>query len=98
MKYLKVTMSDGSKWGVPVSLIALSRATHYADEFGSVQESLDNDTLPLFESDPYEIEDWAANNMNWEDVSDHAVLIASAEDIDWQEGWLNGDKEIIEKD
>lgn len=96
MKMLTIEMPDGSKWGVPVEVIARSRATHYAHEFGGdVDRSLAEDTMPLFESDDYEVEDWAANNMNWSDVEAQAKMIQAAE-TDYQEGWVNGEKAVIE--
>lgn len=96
MKVLRVNMPDGSKWDVPVSVIAQHRAEHYAHEFGGdVQDSLDEDTLPLFESDHYAVEDWAANNMNWSDVERVAVMSVAGE-IDYQEGWVNGGKAVVE--
>jgi hypothetical protein len=96
MKVLRVNMPDGSKWDVPVSAIAQHRAEYYAHEFGGdVQESLNEDTLPLFEADHYEVEDWAANNMNWSDVERVAVMSAAGE-IDYQDGWVNGGKEVVE--
>lgn len=50
-KLMTVEMPDGSKWGVPVEMIARSRAAYYANEFdGDVERSLAEDTLPLFES------------------------------------------------
>lgn len=95
-KNLVVTMPDESVWAVPVEIIASNRATYYAHEFGSdVEESLAKDTLPLFDGDAFEIEDWAANNMNWEDVVNHARLIKEGE-TDYQEGWVNGEKEVKE--
>ena len=98
-KHLRVEMPDGSKWVVPVEVIARDRATQYADEFnGDIELSLKKDTLPLFESDEYEIEDWATNNMNWSDVVDEATeLKRSPEDeVDYQEGWVDGDKDFVE--
>jgi len=93
-KHLLITMPDESVWAVPVDIIALSRATSYASEFaGDVQTSLVQDTLPLFNSNLFEIEDWAANNMNWSDVSAHARLIREGE-TDYQEGWVNDEKEF----
>ncbi len=100
-KFLKVTMPDGSKWKVPVRIIAEHRARYYfgTGEFKSLLESLKEDTLPLFEEEPYEVEDWSENKMNWTDVEKHATRIKdkglSAEDL--QEGWINGKKEIIEE-
>lgn len=88
-----VTMPDGSDWAYPVMEIARNRAEHYASEFGGdVERSLREDTLPLFREDPYEIEDWAANNMNEEDVP--GTLHCPPESLDRQRGWVNGAKRI----
>lgn len=94
-KKLRVTMPDGSQYDIPVLIIATNRAWQYKHEFdGSLQRSLDEDTIPLFSDDDYEIEDWAANNMNWSDVAADARRVGSL-DVDLQEGWMNGDKEIV---
>jgi len=93
-KYI-VTMPDGSKWAVPVLAIASDRAAHYADEFdGNTAVSLEEDTLPLFESDPFECADWAKNNMNWDEVCDLAEKLDEPEPPDYQEGWVNGEWEV----
>lgn len=94
-KYV-TTMPDGSKWAVPVSVIAGHRAKHYAHEFGGdIEQSLAEDTGPLFDEDEFEIEDWASNNMNWEDVKSSAVLVENL-NSDYQEGWVCGAHEIAE--
>jgi len=99
MKMLTIEMPDGSKWGVPVEVIARSRAAHYAHEFdGDVERSMAEDTMPLFNSDHYEIEDWAANNMNWSGVSEQAKKLQDAPAPDFQEAWINGKKAVIEQD
>lgn len=89
----------GSRRAVPVSVIAEHRARYYAEdrgEFdGDVQRSLDEDTWPLFAGDTYQIEDWASNNMNFEDVEAHArVIPTNRREPDWQEAWVNGAKEF----
>lgn len=95
-KHLLITMPDESVWSAPVDVIAFHRATYYAHEFrGDVTRSILEDTLPLFDAAPFEIEDWAANNMNWEDVVKHTRLIKEDE-TDYQEGWVNGEKEVKE--
>lgn len=95
-KQLVVEMPDGSKWGVPVEVIAMNRAAYYARHDGvSIEESLNNDTLPLFDADSFEVEDWAVNNMNWSDVEHLAVCISKGE-TDYEDGWCNGEKEVIE--
>jgi len=97
---LHVDMPDGSVWGILVSSIAYNRASYYAKEYdGNVARSLNEDTWPLFEMDAYEIRDWAENNMNWIDVREGAVLIEDARlDAGFQEGWVNGAKEIVYND
>lgn len=96
-KLLSVEMPDGSKWGVPVDMIARNRAAHYAHEFdGDVERSLAEDTMPLFESDDYEIHDWAVSNMNWDDFKGHQFKLSEASPVDFQDGWLGGEKEVVE--
>lgn len=91
---LIVQMPDGSEWAYPVMEIARNRAAHYADEFGGdVELSLAEDTLPLFRADAYEIEDWAANNMNEDEIAGVPVRPARVS-TDRQEGWVNGYKRV----
>ena len=92
-KLMTVKMPSGEVWGVPVAMIARSRATHYASEFdGDVERSLAEDTIPLFESDNYEIQDWAVNNMNWSDFDGHQIKVLEAPAPDFQDAWMEGDK------
>lgn len=94
--YMLVTMDDGSVWQIPVWLIAENRALHFAHEFNNdVHQSLAQDTLPLFAEDKYEIKDWAENMMKWEDVEAYAVCKFSAQPPDFEDDWVNGDKEFV---
>src|SRR5690554_4848301 len=96
-KKLAIQMPDGSWWAVPVEAIARHRAKHYAYEFGGdIEQSLAEDTVPLFEAGDYEVEDWAANDMNWSDVAALAEIHEPAGEVDFQEGWMNGDKKIVD--
>lgn len=95
-KLMTIEMPDGSKFGVPVEMIARSRATNYAKEFdGDVERSLAEDTIPLFESDDYAIYDWAVNNMNWSDFDGHHVKVADAPSPDFQDAWISGKKSFV---
>lgn len=90
-------MPDGSKWDVPVLLIAQNRAKYYAKEFGGdIEKSMDKDTGPLFNDDEYEIKDWAVSNMNWDDVKIQAKMVKEENEPDYQEGWVNGDNEVLD--
>jgi hypothetical protein len=99
-KVVRVRMPDGSQYDVPVERIADHRATEYAREFGPPL-SLEYETTFVKEralaiDDHDELLDWAANNMNWDDVEDVAVLVETAPALDYQEGWVNGEKEVVE--
>ena len=95
-KHLFLEMPDGLTYGVPLEIIARNRAEHYKDDFnGSVTKSLIEDTIPLFESDDYEIRDWASNNMNWSDVKIHTVVLKrKISDDEFQEVWMNGEYKV----
>ena len=92
-KYLLVTMPDNSIWSIPTRLIAENRNDYYIKVRGENAADVEAETEKLF-ADDYEVIDWAVNNMNWSDVADEAVLAKRAE-TDYQEGWLEGDKELI---
>jgi hypothetical protein len=96
-KIMTVKMLDGSVWGVSVETIARNRATYYAKEFdGDVERSLKEDTVPLFESSEYEIQDWALGNMDWSDFDGHQIKISDALPPDFQEGWMRGDIKYLD--
>jgi len=83
-----VSFSNGEKWSVPVRIIATHRARYYAIEFSNdLQTSLEKDTIPLFESDHYEIDEWAKNNMDWSDVEEHASCIST--EFNYTEAWVD---------
>jgi hypothetical protein len=102
-KMIRVTMGDGSKWDVPMDVVATSFATHWANK------SYPPATSPKFKWDKaFETEyewattcvdttlDWAVNNMDWNDVARHAVRVNPSRPADYQEGWVNGEKEVVE--
>jgi len=92
MKYLLVTMSDGTVWKIPASVIADVRAKYYAknDPDATYQEEFD-----YAMRDTYEITDWAANQMNWKDVEEHATIHRVSK-VDNHREWLNAKKEVVD--
>jgi len=98
--YLTVEMPDLNIYAIPVKVIADDRAKYYAQYDGmTFDESLYTDTIPLFMADAYEIEDWAIDNMDWDNVKEYAIKIETKvkQEFDFQDGWMNGNKEIIKK-
>ncbi len=96
-KHLFVDMPDGITYCISVELIARHRAEYYAHKNynGDIAESLRHDTLPLFESDDFEIRDWASNNMNWSDVKKHATMLTKKISNElYEDAWCNGEWKI----
>ncbi len=93
-KWLRVTMPDGSQWDVPAWIIADNRARYYAvnDPDTTYQDEFD---VTLQEAS--NLIEWAEGDMNWSDVVAHAVKVEEPADVDYQDGWVNGDKRIVER-
>jgi hypothetical protein len=103
MKFIRVTMPDGSRWDVPAARVADDMALHR-----SKADLLD--TMPMHEhttafqeefhaamADHDDLLDWASNNMDWSDVVRVAQPVQEATEVDYQEGWMNGDKQIVDR-
>jgi len=90
-------MPDGSKWDVPADIIAENRAKYYEEKEGS-DAYCEEFKIAMEEKEGLEIIDWAAGNMNWDDVKHLAMRVEDAAECDFQEGWVNGEKEITERD
>lgn len=99
--YLRVTMPDSSKWDVPISAIADNRAKYYAEKdtkttSGEQYDAVYKEEYEFTIKNHDELQDWAAGNMNWEDVANIAVRVKEdLQNADYQEGWVNGKKEIV---
>lgn len=98
---VRITFSNNEVWDIPVITIAQNRAEHYKEGFGNdLDRSLREDTLPLFQANDYEIEDWSIGNMNWSDCEDNAFRQADRVPpaVDKQSEWCGGEeveREII---
>ena len=99
-KLYVVTMSDGSKWGVPAEIIAKNKAEYYAkNDRGTSYEEEYGAMMQWFDENDYEFADWAKNNMDWDYVKDFAVRLPGEDnDVDWQDGWVNGEYEYVTKE
>lgn len=90
-KYLLVRMPDFSVWDVPTQIIADNRIDYHVRRYGVGREQAKAETEQLFTEHPFYIEDWVANNMDWDEVKAHAVQVRG-NGVDYQEGWVNGEK------
>lgn len=89
---LVVTMPDGSRWAVPARVIVGNCHATMINTKGAGEAT--ERALELFD-DAEALQDWAANNMNWYDVVEHAEQVTPPAATDYQEGWVNGDKEVV---
>lgn len=92
-RYYAVTMPNGDIYDIPAHVIADNYANYYATKGEDYQENYDA-MLYWFDTNDYEFADWAKNNMDWDDVKEHAILLESqTKSCDFQDGWVNGDYE-----
>lgn len=90
--FIQIAMPTGHVYEIPTSVIANNRANSmlaaHPDEFADLAAALE-DTQGLFADDSWNIKEWAANNMNWDELQPHAKLIRFKQDTDHQ--WYEGE-------
>lgn len=99
-KFLRVTMTDGSVWDIPIMLIIHHRANYYAE-----RES-EEDPQAYYQVYDQEIDccadihgeliEWARTQMTWEDVEEFAERVDGLE-VNFNDGWLYGPMSIVDK-
>lgn len=92
-KTLTITMSDNSKWAIPVWVIVLHRTEDQMEvknDVVSFNKSL-IDAIELFK-DENKLILWVSTFMKWEDVKKDAVRLDS--DLNFDHEWLNSAKEL----
>lgn len=94
-QFMHLTTPRGLVYEIPTEIIAQHRAKImrelHPSEFPDDASAME-DTRELFD-DEYQIQDWAANNMNWPELGKHARLIRLLPSTDaWHEGeWTSHD-------
>ena len=88
-KYYAVIMSDGKIMGIPAEIIADNYAKYYEKRGESYKENFDA-MMHWFDTDDFEFEDWAKNNMDWSEVKEHAEWIGGQQkEADYDNDWMN---------
>lgn len=76
--FIRISMSNGMTFELATKAIADHRAKTmleaHPDEFKDLAAA-NEDTIGLFTDDSWNIQDWAANNMNWSELEPHARMI-----------------------
>ena len=98
--FIQIQLNTGHVYEVPTEAIVQNRAAYYhaerAAEFPTLQDAID-DTRGLFD-DATEIKEWAANNMNWDELLPVAKLVrySPPEVQAWNEGeWTYHDHQAL---
>jgi len=89
-QYFQITQPTGHRYEIPVAVVANHRAAHYhnyhPDAFPTLESAM-QDTVELFAGDAWNIQDWAQNNMGWNDLVHHAKLVRfTMPKNEWHEG------------
>lgn len=71
-KFIYITTENKYVYKVPARVVAESRAEHYKED------GYEEEYKYTMESD-FELSDWFNNNMDWDDVKKHAVLVSAPE-------------------
>lgn len=96
MKWIKVVFSNGEVYKVPATIVAKDRANYYAKNTKDDAKEVYEEELQNTLNDDFEIIDWAQNNMNWEEVAEHAVRFYDESKIDFHKEWISNELDIIE--
>ena len=100
IKYILVQFSDRTWWKIPAKIIAESRAKYFAEHDAAIgdgtYDEVYKEEYEITINDSVELEDWAKNSMDWEDVKEFAVQDRS-EDADYEKEWCNTEFDFIEE-
>ncbi|WP_458406671.1 hypothetical protein [Anaerotignum sp.] len=98
-KFYTVKMTNGDIYGIPAQVIAENYAKYFKGKNEKIYQEQYDCMMEMFDRKEYAFEDWARNEMNWDDVKDKAVLLRRCEvKVDFQECWINGDHGFLEVD
>lgn len=104
-KQLHITMPDGSVYSVPVEYLYSIFTRNRLLEVRSKYIEINWDTVREFTQTIYKIKNEVENdfslfldecigNLDWEDIAGIAELVSTPK-VDFQKGWLNGDKKLV---
>lgn len=94
-RYYQIVLSNSETWIIPAEIIAKSRAEYFSSldyHRGDVEskEKAYKEEFDATMNDLDLLEDWARNNMNWDDVRSEAKLRTDVpEYFDYENAWVN---------
>jgi hypothetical protein len=87
-------IEDGFVWELPAHIVADARAKYYEKTVPSTSYQEEYDFTM---GNNYELTDWLHNNMNWEDVAEHARLVVTPTRNDGPMDFCNAEAEVVDK-
>jgi len=93
MSKLRIEFPNGEIFEVSCEIIAHHRTAYYAENDGFVEGSDEWNDEWKQSMRGEEIEDWVQNNMDWDDIEKHAVLVGTREES-YDEMWSEADFSI----
>lgn len=92
-------MPDASVWVCPAHIVARHRADFYADSarhsFGDQCAAYRREFDDAMSS-PATLEDWAKNNMDWEEIAPYASLSTPPPITEYGTQWLDATVQVCE--
>jgi len=98
MKFIKIEMLDKSVWEIPARIVALHKATYYADKANSGERNVVfAKEFEFMLEDDDEIIDWLQNNMDWSDIKSEAHKVTDNVDVDYEDDFCNREMEVVDR-
>lgn len=88
--HLVLMFSNGERWALPTRVISHHRASYYAAKDPDTTYTIEYDYTQSKEGED-ELYDWVRNNMNWNELVPHCVLLPSPlHKFDYEAEWSDG--------
>lgn len=98
-RFYTVEMTNGDIYGIPAQVIAENYAEFFKGKNERIFQEQFDFMMDMFDRKEDAFEDWAQNEMNWDDVKHCAVLLKRGEvKVDFQNCWVNGKHGFLEVD
>jgi hypothetical protein len=95
MKYLQITMPNQSRWIVPMMIVIFHRAQFRLTQEGYRPEDVGIYIKESLGLEPKKLIDWAADEMDWEDLQPYARQLFSPR-MNYHQAWLDSELSVID--
>lgn len=97
-QFVQIKFANGDVFLVPFEVIAEHRTAYYAEKDGYKKDSEEWNTEFKDSMQVSEINDWIGNNMDWEDLEEHAILQPQVDEkFSYRHMWPEAEMETVTK-